>query len=135
MAEHDTEHGHPITEDDRISTKAILFVGIGSLVIFFFAGFAATSYLKVKVGERPPLPIPPEVGQSKIGMVEQQLFELSVRGERERAAKLQHLQGWGWVDRDRGLLHMPIDRAMELTVQGVRPPAAPTPPAPPKVGG
>jgi hypothetical protein len=132
----DPEHGHPPTEEDRISTPTILWVGIGSLLVFLVASFATVSYLRMAVGERPPLPVPPEVGESKIGMVEQQLFQLSFRGERERAAKLEHLGSWGWVDRERGLLHMPIDRAMDLTVKGVRPPPGPAPAAaPPDIGG
>ena len=133
--DHEQEHGRPVTEEDRISTGPILFVGIGSLVVFFLASFAATGYLKVKVGERPEVPLPAEVGQSKIGLVEQQMFGLADRGERERAAKLRQLRSWGWIDRDRGIVHMPIERAMELTVEGVRPPPGPIPPPPLKVGG
>jgi hypothetical protein len=131
-----SQHGHAPTEEDRISTGPILWVGIGSLVVFFFASLAATSYLGLKVGERPALPIPPEVGQSKIGLVEQQLFEVSRRGEGERKAKLDRLGSWGWADRERGILHMPIERAMELTAEGVRPPPGPPPmPPPPAIGG
>jgi hypothetical protein len=133
--DHEQEHGRPVTEEDRISTGSVLFVGIGSLVVFFLASFAATGYLKVKVGERPVVPLPAEVGQSKIGLVEQQMFGLADRGERERTAKLRQLRSWGWIDRDRGIVHMPIERAMELTVEGVRPPPGPIPPPAPKVGG
>jgi hypothetical protein len=76
------------------------------------------------------------VGQSKIGLVEQQLFEVSRRGEGERKAKLDRLGSWGWADRERGILHMPIERAMELTAEGVRPPPGPPPtPPPPAIGG
>src|SRR5512138_1613371 len=136
---HEPSHGHgerPLTEEDRISTRSILLVGVGSLVVFFFASWAATGYLSMKMGERPALPIPPEVRASKIGLVEQQPFPQANRGERERAAKLEHMRSWGWIDRDRGLLHMPIERAMELTVEGVRPPPGPPPPpAAPRVGG
>jgi hypothetical protein len=129
-------HGHAPTEEDRISTGPILWVGIGSLVVFFLASLAATGYLHLRVGERPALPLPPEVGASKIGMVEQQLFEVSFRGEREREAKLDRLGSWGWADREQGILHMPIERAMELTVEGVRPPPGPPPaPPPPAIGG
>jgi hypothetical protein len=129
-------HGHAPTEEDRISTGPILWVGIGSLVVFFFASLAATTYLRLKVGERPALPIPAEVGQSKIGLVEQQLFDRSFRGERQWKDKLDRLGSWGWADRERGVVHMPIERAMELTVQGVRPPPGPPPaPATPVIGG
>ena len=75
----------------------------------------------MREGDRPPLPIPQELGQSKIGLVEQQLFELSTRGERDRAARQERLGSYGWVDRRAGVVHLPIERAMELTAQGVRP--------------
>jgi hypothetical protein len=133
---HDAQHGHPPSEEDRISTRTIVWVGVGSLVVFFLASLATTVYLRVTVGERPALPLPPEVGQSKIGLVEQELFQLSFRGERERDAKRRHLESWGWVDREKGVVHMPIERAMDLTAKGVRPPPGPTPPVvPPDVGG
>lgn len=137
MTEGNAGHqGHAPSEEDRISTGPILWVGIGSLVVFFLASFVATGYLHLEVGRRPALPLPREVGQSKIGMVEQQLFDLPQRGERENETKLDRLGSWGWADRERGMLHMPIERAMELTVEGVRPPPGPPPaPAPPVIGG
>jgi hypothetical protein len=118
---HGHGHGEVRSEEDRISTPTIVIVGVASLVVFFLAGLAASSYLQVRQGERGPLPIPPEVGRSKIGMVEQQMFDLSVRGERDRAARLERLRSYGWVDRAGGVAHIPIDRAMDLVARGVRP--------------
>jgi len=120
MSEHETEHGHPRSEDDRISSGAVVGVGVGSLVLFLLAGWVTTAYLAAKVGERPVLPIPPEIGQSKVGLVEQTPFELAFRGERDRAARLEHLRAYGWIDRERGIVHLPIDRATELFLKGRR---------------
>lgn len=118
------EHGHPHgevrAEEDRISTGTIVGVGVASLVIFFLAGLASTSYLRVRQGERGPLPVPAELGKSKIGMVEQQLFERSVRGERDRTARQERLRSYGWVDRGAGVAHIPIEQAMDLVAKGVR---------------
>lgn len=113
-------HGAVRSEDDRISTPAIVVVGVASLVIFFLAGLASSVYLSVRQGEHGPMPIPPEVGQSKIGMVEQQNFDLAVRGERDRAARLERLGSFGWVDRGGGVAHVPIDVAMDLVAKGLR---------------
>jgi len=129
-------HGHDAvrSEEDRISTGKILLVGIASLVLFFFASMAVVLYLSFRQGERPPLPIPPEVGASKIGIVEQQLFELSVRGARDHVSRIERLGSYGWVDRPAGIVHLPIERAMELVAKGVR--AAPGgPPEAPRVPG
>jgi len=130
MSEH---HGHPRSEDDRISSGTIIGVGVGALLVFFVAGWITSAYLAAKVGERPVLPIPPEIGQSKIGLVEQAPFDLAFRGERDRATRLQHLRAYGWVDRERGIVHLPIDRATELFLKGRR--ATGPEAAPPALGG
>ena len=41
------------------------------------------------------------------------------------------LTTYGWVDKDRGVARVPIDRAMELLVQRGLPPSKPMPAAPP----
>jgi hypothetical protein len=123
-------HGTVRSEEDRISTRPIVAVGIGALVVFFLASFVTISYLRVKEGDRPPLPVPQELGQSKVGLVEQQLFESATRGARDRAARQKQLGSYGWVDRKAGVVRIPIDRAMELSAQGVRPRAAPGASAP-----
>jgi hypothetical protein len=45
----------------------------------------------------------------------------------------EHLDGYGWVDRAAGIVHIPIDRAMDLILAEARPaalPSAPTKAAP-----
>jgi hypothetical protein len=113
--------GRARSEDDRIPSLPIIAVGVGALVIFFLASFVTLSFLRVKEGDRPPLPVPQEIGQSKIGLVEQQLFETATRGQRDAAARRERLGSYGWVDRKAGVVRLPIDRAMELSAQGVRP--------------
>ena len=122
---HGSAHGHVRSEDDRIPSLPIVAVGVGALVIFALASFVTLSFLRVKEGDRPPLPVPQEIGLSKIGLVEQQLFESSTRGERDRAARKERLGSYGWIDRKAGIVRLPIDRAMELSAQGARPRASP----------
>jgi hypothetical protein len=127
---HGPAHGRVRSEEDRVASLPIVAVGAGSLVVFLLASWVTLSFLRVKEGDRPLLPVPQEIGQSKIGLVEQQLFELSARGERDRAARLERLGSYGWVDRKAGVVHLPIERAMELSAKGVRPRPAPAGPAP-----
>jgi hypothetical protein len=132
MSEHEHGHGSGVrSEEDRISTGKILLVGIVSLVIFFFASLATSLYFDRRRSEA-PLRVPPEIGSSKIGMVEQQLFERSRRGESDRMVRQERLRSYGWVDRRQGVVHLPIERAMELVAGGARPAAGDAaPPRPP----
>jgi len=126
------DHGQVRSEEDRVSTPVIVGVGVGSLLVFLLAGAAAVGYLRMRQGEHPPILIPPEVGQSKIGMVEQDLFDVAVRGQRDHAQRRERLGRYGWVDKEKGIVHLPIDRAMELVAQGIRAaPDVPGAPAPP----
>ncbi len=122
---HAAGHGQVRSEEDRVATLKIVAVGVGALVVFLAASFVTLSYLRMKEGDRPLLPVPPEIGQSKIGLVEQQLFESANRGERDRAARKERLGSYGWVDRKAGIVRIPIDRAMELSAQGARPRQSP----------
>jgi hypothetical protein len=125
----ETRHEEAVrSEEDRISSRKIIAVGLGALFLFTIASLLTTAYLQMRVAQHPPIPIPPEVGQSKIGLVEQQLFELADRGQKDRAARLRHLDEWGWIDRERGVVHVPISDAMRMVVEGVRPPPGPPPP-------
>jgi hypothetical protein len=111
-------------EEDRISTRRIVAVGIASLVLFFLASLVATRMMErdraALLPDGPPTP-PSEVGRAKIGMVEQQLFGRTRTGEEWKAEQRRRLDGYGWVDRKEGLVHIPVDRAMDLMVQGERP--------------
>ncbi len=114
--------GHGVrSEDDRVPSYSIVAVGVAALVLFFLASFVTIAFIRVKEGERPLLPVPPEIGQSKIGIVEQQLFETATRGRKDQDERLRRLRSYGWIDRKSGIVRIPIDRAMELSARGVRP--------------
>jgi hypothetical protein len=131
-----TEHPSGVrSEEDRISTGTILLVGVASLVIFFLGGLATVMFHDSVRAARPGPPVPREVGSSKIGMVEQQLFDWSRRGSLDRAAREERLRSYGWVDRRQGVVHLPIDRAMQLVAEGARPAPGAAPEAPRLRGG
>jgi hypothetical protein len=113
-------HGGARSEEDRVSTPRIVAVGVASLLIFILSGGAVVAYFKARMAAAALPPLPAEVGRSKIGLVEQQLFGLAERGLRDREVRLERLGSYGWVDRRAGVAHIPIDQAMELVVKGVR---------------
>ncbi len=128
------EHPHLVrSEEDRIDTPKILAVGAAALVVFFIGSLGAIGYYRMRQARHVGPPIPAEVGQNKIGLVEQQLFELSARGERDRAARRRRLESYGWVDRQAGVVHLPIEEAMSLVVKGVRPMPVEQPARPPSL--
>lgn len=112
------------SEEDHVSTGTAVQIGLGALLVFFLGSLAAVSYLRARQAEHGPQSIPAQIGQSKIGLVEQQQFDLVARGQQLRARQVARLGSWGWVDRQAGVAHIPIDEAMELVARGVRPSGA-----------
>ncbi len=128
------EHGHGVrSEEDRVPGLRLVLVGLAALLIFFVGSCITVGYLHVRQRAYGPISIPPEIGQNKIGLVEQQIFDLAVRGERAKARDLQRLGSAGWVDRNAGVAHIPIEEAMRLVASGVRP--GPTQGGAPPTGG
>jgi hypothetical protein len=115
--------GHPPAEADRIHTWSIVRVGAASLLLFVAASAAAWIAMRRMQAEmNPAFPVmPAQGGQRKVGMVEQQLFENADRARALQGEKERRLRSTGWVDREAGLVHIPIDRAIDLTLQGERP--------------
>jgi len=121
-----TEHahsGHPPAEADRIDSWKIAAVGIGSLLVFLVASVVTVHWMyRQQAALNPAHPaMPAEAGQRKVGLVEQQLFENANHAEALRRRQLERLGSYGWVDREKGLVHIPIDRAMDLAAKGERP--------------
>ncbi len=126
--------GHGVrSEHDHVPAMRLFLVGLAALLVFFLGSLLTVLYLRARVAAAAPDVMPPEVGRSKIGLVEQQLFDRIDRGERLRTRQLERLGSAGWVDRSAGVAHIPIDEAMRLVAAGVRPAGAE--PGSPSSGG
>ncbi|GHG77483.1 hypothetical protein [Comamonas sp. JC664] len=71
-----------------------------------------------------PAPLPSELGRAEVADVNQRPFSLEDGAPRLRAAQQARLRGYGWVDRDAGVIHVPAERALEQVLadeQGRRP--------------
>jgi hypothetical protein len=65
----------------------------------------------------PSNPAPPaRVGESEIGRVFQRPFALEDTAKRSKAEQREQLDSYGWVDREHGIIHIPIERAMQAVV-------------------
>jgi len=124
MSEHSP---HPVirAEPDHIGTPRILTVGAAALIFFALASWVTIrlGYDRTRAEMLPdgPAALPAEIGRNKIGIVEQRLFSLAVEPADWRRQQVERLQSWGWVDKQAGVIHVPIDQAMARVVRGDRP--------------
>ena len=129
MSSHDEHSSSGEAQQDKIDFKKVVAVGVISLIIFALASWWAASILhseRAALGPSTEWKAPTELGNAEIGIVDQVPFEGDQRLEKWKAERAQWLTQYGWVDRVRGIAHMPIDRAMDEIVAG----AVPPPPAP-----
>jgi len=114
-------HGsaHPDLEGDGIDIKKILLVGVFSLTLFALSCVVAYFMLRHDVGEyeakgKPPTPA--MIGKDEIGIVDQPEFDTDTRLEEWKRAKQFKLNSYGWVDRKKEIIHIPIDKAIDQVV-------------------
>jgi len=110
-----------VQEPDQIASRRVVAIGVGSLVLFVLGVIATGLFLRQSAGTLEPrgeARVTPEIGQSEIGIVNQTPFGLVGKSDLQKAPQRERLEHYGWVDRQRGIVHIPIERAMELTVQG-----------------
>ncbi len=102
---------------DVVPTAKVSLVGVAALVIFALGSLGAVALWRQ--GERAqqpsgPPPIPADVGQAEIGGVFGRPFDEFGGGQAIREAQRRRLESYGWVDRPGGVIHIPIDRAIDL---------------------
>jgi DNA-directed RNA polymerase subunit K/omega len=122
---HDSHSSGGHAEEDKIDFKKVITVGVVSLVIFALASWWAISILHSEtaiLSKRGQRHVPAEIGSAEIGIVDQVPFEGDARLAHWRAERAEQLNGYGWVDRPRGIIHIPVDRAMDEIVAGAVPP-------------
>jgi hypothetical protein len=125
---HNDPHGHAKSEDEIAYGKVIL-VGVVSLVIFALSTVWAAIILSRETKKVEEVTgqthRPPRVEMEEIGIVDQVPFAVDRRLHRWRAEHDAKLNGFGWVDRGKGVAHVPIERAMEAVAGGALPAGAP----------
>lgn len=101
---------HPAQENDVVPGRKIGLVGIGIIVATVVCALVAWGLGRnaLSAGAR-VLGVPPNPAaiENAPYIVEAQGLALTKRSE-------AYLASYGWVDRDRGIVHIPIDVAMQL---------------------
>jgi|KBSMisStaDraftv2_1062788.scaffolds.fasta_scaffold121796_3 hypothetical protein len=125
---HNDQHGSDAS--DEIAYGKVIAVGVVSLAIFALSTVWAAWILgheTKKVEQATGATQRPErVVHEEIGIVDQVPFSIDTRLHRWRAEHNAVLNGYGWVDRAKGVAHVPIDSAIEAVAGGKLPAGAPT---------
>jgi hypothetical protein len=116
MSEKPTLQAPSAEGDDQLPVSGVVFVIIVSLVIFALGVVWANTAKVRRLDELHALHGQPDrlalVGQTKLGIVEQELFEKKHDAQDYRESRLARLNSYGWVDRAKGTIHIPIEQAM-----------------------
>ncbi len=105
----------------EMSWPWIIGVGVASIAIFAIATVWSTHILNTTRAEMQPggpPPIPKQVDQYEVGIVNQRVFALDQRAAQKRLQQMERLRSYGWVDREAGVAHIPIDEAMKMYLAG-----------------
>ena len=106
--------------DPALPVGKILAVAIGALLLFTASGYWSYTIYDKRSRELQPLgpdPIPRQIGQGEIGIVDQVPFDVYRSLQTYRKYSKNRLDTWGWVDKKQGIVHMPIEQAMEQMIQ------------------
>jgi hypothetical protein len=120
MSEHSSAPESETQEPEGINMGQSMAILVGSLLAFAAVVVWATLLMNHDVNKIMPNgwpEAPPEVGRAEVGMVNQKIFELDRRVERRTAIAREELHSYGWVDAKNGVVHVPIERAMEQLLQ------------------
>jgi hypothetical protein len=108
------EHGH---EANTLVLRGLILFAIGLVVVTGVVEFALTYVMKDFEREESTLQslAPPRLADRSGTFPAPQLqAQPPVDLVKFKKDELQKLDGYGWVDRSRGIAHIPIDRAIEI---------------------
>jgi hypothetical protein len=122
---HSTEHMDPppAQAEESIAWGTVIGVGAAAMILFTVATLISWRFMTGREKELQPLgpdPLPVQIGQGEIGIVDQAPFDITHYFQVYRDDKNARLSSWGWVDKKAGTVHMPIERAMERVVKDAK---------------
>ena len=112
----------PPRDKTPVSGWFVAAVTGGALIVFTF--FVVGTWAQYQAREKhlsPAGPSTPQVlGKAEINMVNTGLIQLDTRTDEEKDRQLRQLNEYGWVDRDAGVVHVPIEQAIDRVVSEQR---------------
>jgi hypothetical protein len=128
MSNHDSTHDHGGSSSDAVDYGKVIGVGVGSLAIFALSIWWASiiyHHERDAVEAKKGKPKAVDVTMKEVGIVDQVPFQSDTRLPRWQAERRAYLGSYGWVDRAKGVVHIPIEQAMDQVVAGGSPAGAP----------
>jgi hypothetical protein len=117
----DKPHGFEVLqEEDRPAWRKVIFVALAALAIISVLVIAAWASRGLREAElRPGLDFPEQrLGpRHDVQEVHQDVFVDRGFGQLLEAQKRKELSSYGWVDKDRRLVRIPVDQAKDLVVE------------------
>lgn len=97
---------------DSLPYGKLALVLFGVLAVFGAA--VALMYLEEVLTRPSTAPAPSTLGKPELQGVNQAGFRVYIDADQMRARQQFRLSTYGWVDRDAGVAHIPIDEAMRM---------------------
>lgn len=112
------EHFRVENEEDVLPARTLIVIAVVTIAIFTAGGLVAWAFLARYDRVHPAIVWQPMVMPREIHGIDQSLIWVDDSIQREIAEERRQLQSYGWVDRRRGIAHIPIDEAMRRVAQG-----------------
>ncbi len=121
MSEQDFE---VVQEKDKVASRKIVAIAIGSVIIGAAGVVIEALLLMAGAGSVKIDTVPPGQAQRPatvhIGEVKQTDIYRKAWGQELLAAQRKELESYRWVEKDRGVAQIPIDKAMDIVVEKSR---------------
>lgn len=107
-------------EEDRPAWRKVIMVALAALSIIAVLVIAAWASRGLREAQiRPGLVFPEErLGPRRLVQeIHQDVFVDQGFGQLLDAQKRKELSTYGWVDKDRRLVHIPVDQSMDMVVE------------------
>lgn len=121
MAEQAHEHGETHHEESDVNIRAILGFAFGLLVVtaaVYVFIYGLFRYFEAREGVKGVVEYPLAAGQEKRVPPEPRLQTDPRQDLSDLRAKEDEILGsYGWVDKNAGVVRIPIDQAMKLTLE------------------
>jgi hypothetical protein len=122
-------HGDAGGANDAVDYGKVIMVGVASLMIFAgsiaWAGWLMGHQIAAVEAQGGKQNLEFDRTRTEIGIVDQVPFVTDKRLPGWRAERKRALETYGWIDKSKGVVRIPIEAAIEKVVGGTMPAGAP----------